>query len=280
VEQVCQRQSAGLGDLVIVTSLQELSKQQLPGDGAYDAVVSVSASGASHSLHSLSTLLALAKPGATVVVQEPVAASPSEGMSTADKLQQLVLLAGLSDGEPSPQYSLAVSPALSGREGVINAAVQARKPSWASGAQQPIRRKLGGKANGAAVGGAVKIAAADASAAWGAAAMNDTADLIDDEDLLTEEDRVRPEAPVAADCSTSRKACKDCSCGRAEAEAAGAPPPQLTKEMLENPGAEGGCGSCALGDAFRCASCPYRGLPTFQKGVKIELPAGFLAEDL
>lgn len=48
----------------------------------------------------------------------------SQGMSTADKLQQLVLLAGLSDGEPSPQYSLAVSPALSGREGVINAAVR------------------------------------------------------------------------------------------------------------------------------------------------------------
>lgn len=65
-------------NILPVSRSQELSKQQLPGDGAYDAVVSVSASGASHSLHSLSTLLALAKPGATVVVQEPVAASPSE----------------------------------------------------------------------------------------------------------------------------------------------------------------------------------------------------------
>ncbi len=38
----------------------------------------------------------------------------------------------------------------------------------------------------------------------------------------------------ASDCSTSRKACKDCSCGRAEAEAAGQKV-QLTQDMLDNP---------------------------------------------
>ena len=87
--------------------------------------------------------------------------------------------------------------------------------------------------------------------------------------------------PAVADgCAVSRKACKNCTCGRAEEEAAGAPPPKLTLDMLENPGAAGGCGSCQLGDAFRCASCPYRGLPSFQPGKKIELPTGFLAADI
>jgi len=45
---------------------------------------------------------------------------------------------------------------------------------------------------------------------------------------------------------------------------------QRTKD-LENGNIESECGKCYLGDAFRCASCPFRGKPAFEKGDKVKL---------
>ncbi|XP_047336067.1 anamorsin homolog, partial [Impatiens glandulifera] len=109
--------------------------------------------------------------------------------------------------------------------------------------------------------------------------INDDIDLIDEDSLLTEDDLKKPQLPVADDCEvgSTKKACKNCTCGRAEAEEK-LPKLGLTMDQLNNP--QSACGSCGLGDAFRCSTCPYKGLPTFKLGDKVSLSANFLAADI
>lgn len=97
-------------------------------------------------------------------------------------------------------------------------------------------------------------------------------DLIDEDELLDESDLVKPDASSLRVCSTTgkRKACKDCSCGLAE-ELSGKAAPESTVKSS--------CGNCYLGDAFRCASCPYLGMPAFKPGEKVLLPETQLTVD-
>ena len=108
--------------------------------------------------------------------------------------------------------------------------------------------------------------------------MDDDDDLIDEDALLTEEDLKKPQLPSVGDCEvgSTRKACKNCTCGRAEAEEK-VEKLGLSMDQLDNP--QSACGSCGLGDAFRCATCPYKGLPPFKLGEKVSLSSNFLAAD-
>ncbi|RWS15876.1 anamorsin-like protein [Dinothrombium tinctorium] len=93
------------------------------------------------------------------------------------------------------------------------------------------------------------------------------AELIDDDELLDPEDLKKPDPASLRVCGTTgkRKACANCTCGLAD---------ELNKVEIEQirqntQNAKSSCGNCYLGDAFRCASCPYLGMPAFKPGEKV-----------
>jgi hypothetical protein len=89
-------------------------------------------------------------------------------------------------------------------------------------------------------------------------------DMVDEDELLLDSNNLLapPPAmsaalkPTAGDDCGGRKPCDDCTCGRAEAEKTNQP--QVVQSSS--------CGKCGMGDAFRCASCPYLGKPAFKAG--------------
>ncbi|TWU70473.1 electron carrier [Metarhizium rileyi] len=117
---------------------------------------------------------------------------------------------------------------------------------------------------------------------------DDDDDLIDENNLLDEEDlKRRPQAPTACQPQKRRRPCKDCTCGLAakfEAEEkqrqsqanAGLEAIKLDTNDLNEldftvKGKTGSCNNCSLGDAFRCSTCPFIGLPAFKPGEEVRI---------
>ncbi len=92
-------------------------------------------------------------------------------------------------------------------------------------------------------------------------------DLIDEDELLDKDFKV-PDTSSGG-CGDvvggKKRACKDCSCGLAEAEAAGRAVND-SGTIEEKVVKSSSCGNCSKGDAFRCAGCPFLGKPAFEPG--------------
>ena len=222
----------------------------------------------------LSTLSSLPSPSFCALVSTPPA-SASSAVPSADalKLVHRVLasgapvLLGVADAAAAAQLQNTLL--LSGFTSVTQRAVdglsvvEAAKPAWSTGASAKLsfaRRTPAAPATAAA-----------ASSVWnlsGSALAEDDL-LVDEDELLAREtERVdvkpRAAAAVASDCGTAgpgakRKACKNCTCGLAEelsAEERGA-------VAATTSASKSACGNCSLGDAFRCAGCPFLGQPAF-----------------
>ena len=99
---------------------------------------------------------------------------------------------------------------------------------------------------------------------------------MEDEDALLEgtEDVLVEAAKDREDCATAvkagkRRACKNCTCGLRDMQGNEvATTPDEGDDEIVPAAAPSGCGSCAKGDAFRCATCPYLGTPAFEEGTK------------
>eukprot|EP01060_Flectonema_neradi_P008487 TRINITY_DN16067_c0_g1_i1.p1 TRINITY_DN16067_c0_g1~~TRINITY_DN16067_c0_g1_i1.p1 ORF type:complete len:140 (+),score=37.78 TRINITY_DN16067_c0_g1_i1:56-475(+) len=115
-------------------------------------------------------------------------------------------------------------------------------------------------------------------------------DLLDEDAMLTEADKEKKVAVAGSDCRTRKKACANCTCGRAEEEQLERAQADSAEKKVEPPKEKVilkdgdampfmGCGSCTKGDAFRCASCPFLGQPAFKENaegkVKLDLNDDF-----
>jgi len=215
-----------------------------------------------HTLDLLADLAMLLIPGGNLTIVQAVGEEQGPSAVTS----QLVL-AGLTPSPSPPSRLDETLPAVLGtrdRLGKVDLySTSATKPTHEIGASRPLSF-----AKPAAL-------APPTAGVWTLEDMeDDTVELVDDSTLLDESDLAKVDPASLRVCGTTgrRKACKDCSCGLSEELAEGKQP--VMKSVSSS------CGSCYLGDAFRCGSCPYLGMPAFKPGEKIQLSTRQMNPDL
>nr|XP_045238017.1 anamorsin isoform X2 [Macaca fascicularis] len=219
-------------------------------ESSFDIILSglVPGSTTLHSAEILAEIARILRPGGCLFLKEPVetAVDNNSKVKTASKLCSALTLSGLVEVKE----------------------ITGKKPNFEVGSSSQLKLSITKKSS-PSVKPAVDPAAAKLWTLSANDMEDDSMDLIDSDELLDPEDLKKPDPASlrAASCGEGkkRKACKNCTCGLAE---------ELEKEksreqMSSQP--KSACGNCYLGDAFRCASCPYLGMPAFKPGEKVLL---------
>ncbi|XP_018511133.1 anamorsin homolog isoform X1 [Brassica rapa] len=196
-------------DPMIITQASTIS--QVPLDSSsVDTVLAISTTSEFPSDKIYGEFSRILKPGGSVFV---CTNSEGENVELQQTLQRRVTLAGFMEPQSLDLTSIKL-PNFS-----LSGGIKAKKPSWKIGSSFALKKpaKTLPKVN-----------------------LDDDLDLIDEDSLLTEEDLKKPQLPAVSGCETTKKACKNCVCGRAEIEEK-AVKLGLTEDQIENP--QSSCGS-------------------------------------
>jgi len=106
---------------------------------------------------------------------------------------------------------------------------------------------------------------------WGN--LSEQPKLINEDELMTDLEVVTETFSGVGDRIMPGKPCENCTCGKKDMT-------EGDVQKLETGQVESSCGKCYLGDAFRCASCPYSGKPAFEAGDKVKLQNADVAQSV